>query len=109
MGAAVGAIGQLAPLLGAGVLAYTMGNSMSNSLNSSASNLTALSNQQSQTALETLPDQPTDIDSGENAEAEAARQQQLQQMAANEASVNPTKGLGDTSAANTKKKTLGGV
>lgn len=107
MGAA--AFPLLAATAGAGLVAYTMGNSLKNQNNASAESLMQLSNQQSQDALNTLPETPTDIDTGENDEAEAARRQQQQAMAANEARVNPTGSLGVTSTANTKKKTLGGA
>lgn len=104
--------GLAVPLLataGAGLVAYTMGQRQTKANDASAANLMSLSNQQNQQALDTLPDAPTDIDTGNNEAAEAARQEQLRQMSSNEASVNPTGGLGDTSTVGTKKKTLGGA
>lgn len=106
-------MGAVAPIIGgvlglAGLSAYAMSKAMKGQGDSNAAALQALSQQNQQNAIDTLPETPTNIDTGQNEEAEAARQQQLQLMAANDAAVNPTGGLGVTSQANTKKKTLGG-
>lgn len=105
-------MGAVAPILGTiatvGLSAYAA-NKMMSSMNDQSSALSALSTQNAQTALDTVPDAPVDIDSGENDEAEAARLEQQQLAAANEASVSTTGGLGLTTQANTKKKTLGGA
>lgn len=108
MGAAAPIIGGVLALGGAGLSAYAMSKALKGRQDSSTSALQALSRENQRNAIDTLPETPTNIDTGENTEAEAARQQQLQLMAANDAAVNPTGGLGVTSQANTKKKTLGG-
>lgn len=106
-------------LLGAaavGLGAYSMSKMMKGiqGQNPSAGELQSLNNQNMQAALDTLPKAPEaptgDALDAANNEAEAARKEQLQMAARNEAAVNPTGGLGLSSAtANTKKKTLGGI
>ena len=102
----------VAGLVGVGLSAYATNKMMKENSKSQASMLQQLQTNQDN-ALATLPETPeaptnNAADADTNA-AEAERQKQLQQMAANEKMVNPTGGLGVTTAANTKKRTLGGV
>ena len=113
----MGAVGGIiAPLIAgvatAGVSALAM-NSMMKNNQQDASQLMALTRQNNQSAMSTLPKAPeaptgNASDASTNA-AEAERQKQLAAMAASEAAVNPTGGLGLTDKAPTKKKTLGGM
>ena len=105
----------VAPLIGlatAGISAYATSRMLKNNQNSQMASLQSMQNTNYQNAVNTLPtapEAPTNnaADAATN-EAEAERQKQLAAMAKNEAAVNPTGGLGVTTQANTKKKTLGG-
>lgn len=95
----------------AGLTAYSM-SQMSKAQNQSAGQLKAIQNNNAAQAIDTVPKPPkaptgNEADAGKNP-AEEARKQRLAAMAANEAMVNPTSGLGLSAPANTKKKTLGG-
>lgn len=109
MGVAGAVIGGLAS---AGLFAYGMSQMGKAQQSQSVGQLKALQSNNAAQAVETLPKAPeaptgNADDAGTNA-AEEARKQQMAAMAANDAMVNPTSGLGLSAPANTKKKTLGG-
>ena len=113
----MGALGAVAgPLIAgvatAGISAIAM-NSMMKNNQKDASQLMALAQQNDQSAMSTLPKVPEaptgNASDATTNEAEAERQKQLAAMAASDAAVNPTGGLGLSDKAPTKKKTLGGV
>lgn len=113
MGAAAAPIiGGLISVAGAGLSAFAMSKMMKNNTEDMGK-LSQLAQQNNQDALSSLPKAPeaptgNAADAATN-EAEAERQKQLAAMAANEAATNPTGGLGLSTPANTKKKTLGGM
>ncbi len=101
----------------AGLTAYGMSKMQKSMMNQNYGQLQAIQNSAIQNsnaaqAVDTLPQAPeaptgNETDAETNA-AEQERQKQLAAMAANDAMVNPTSGLGLSTPANTKKKTLGG-
>lgn len=105
--AAAAGSGLLNSLLGIGTaaLGFAAANSMANmgSVGNASSTLNAVQSNNA-SLLESVPETPQSADSGENAEAEAARQQQLAAMEANQQMTNTTSGLGVTSQPNAKKK-----
>jgi hypothetical protein len=96
----------------AGLTAYSM-SQMGKAQNQSAAQLTALQNSNNAQAVDTLPKPPEAPTNGEGDAAtnpaEQERQKQLAAMAANDAMVNPTSGLGLSAPAKTKKQSLGGA
>jgi hypothetical protein len=96
----------------AGLTAYGMSRMQKNMMNQSAAQLQSIQNNNASQAVETLPkapEAPTGNEGDATANpAEQERQKQLAAMADNAAMVNPTGGLGLSTTANTKKKTLGG-
>lgn len=115
MGAAAAPIiGGLVAAAGVGVSGYMANKAMKDQQSAMQAQLTQL--QSSNTAanaaatLPSLPEAPTNnAADAETNEAEAERQRQLAASRANEAWVNPNGGLGVTSLAKTKKRTLGGA
>ena len=98
-------------LLGMG-LSAVMSNKMMKNSAADAGQLQALSQQNAQNAIDTMPQLPeaptgNEADADTN-EAEAERKRQLAALSANDKAFNPTGGLGATAPVNTKKKTLGG-
>ena len=113
MGAAAAPIiGGVLGLAGAGLTAYSMSKMMKNNQSQQMSMSQQLQQSNYADAVASLPEAPKaptgDAADAETNAAEAERQKQLRAMAANDKLVNPTGGLGDTSQANTKKRTLGG-
>lgn len=105
-------IGGALGLAGAGLTAYAMSKMMKNNQSDQHAMLSRLQSGNYADAQATLPKTP-EAPTGNAADAaangaEAERQRQLRLLAANEALVNPTGGLGVAAPANTKKRTLGG-
>ncbi len=96
----------------AGLTAYGMSKMQKSMMNQNYGQLQAIQNSNAAQAVDTLPQAPEaptgDAADAETNAAEQERQKQLAAMAANDAMVNPTSGLGLSTPANTKKKTLGG-
>lgn len=106
----------LPALLVAGVTGATMfaaNSMMKNSMKADTGSLQSIANDNTQNAIDTLPTVPeaptNNVADAETNEAEAERQRQQQAMAASEAALTPNGGLGLTTPASTKKKTLGGL